>query len=357
MMITKEKEPRPLLYRNPIREFKGYTLFSPLESKEAYLIDLKGRIAHKWSLPLAASYNMEILENGNLLYMGKVEDGPMSDFEGCGGKLIELDWDSNPVWEYTDPYMHHTFYRRRNGNILFAKWVKTPDEAINSIKGGIEGTEKDGIMWSDAIIEVDKYGYVVYQWKAYEHLDREKHIICPLDHRTEWTRANSIYEKENGNILVNFMMTHSAAEIEKETGKVLWDFTGELAHAHSISEVAGGNFMLFDNGLHTIYIGFSRIIEVDPRSMKIVWEYKEDSIASFYSSILGGCQRLGNGNTLICDSSNGRIVEVTPEKEVIWEYVSPYYHDHNLYGHSNIIIDAKRYPPEYPAFKDKDWLF
>jgi len=91
--------------------------------------------------------------------------------------------------------------------------------------------------------------------------------------------------------------------------------------------------------------------------MKIVWEYKEDSIATFYSCILGGCQRLGNGNTLICDSAYGRILEVTPEKEVIWEYVNPYFRDNGIYGHSNIIINAKRYSPEYSAFKNKDWLF
>lgn len=353
-MIIKEKEKNKNLYRNPKRECMGFTLFSPLNSKSAYLVNMQGRVVHEWKLPNTASYEMKILENGNLLYMGKLEGSIMKNFEGCAGKLIELDWNSNVVWEYEDPYMHHTFFRKKNGNILYAKWIKVPDGFKDKIRGGVPGTEKD-VMWTDAIVEIDSYGYVLYMWKAFENLDPKKNLLCPLEHRTEWTRLNSIYVKENENILVNFMLTNTAVEIDKNSGKILWYYTGELAHAHSISETENNNFLIFDNGLHTIYISFSRVIEVNSQTMDIIWEFKEDTIADFYSSILGGCQRLKNGNTLVCDSSGGRIIEVTPEKEVVWEYISPYKQSHEQYGKSNIIINAKRYSPDYRAFKNKSW--
>ena len=355
-MSVKTKSKEPLIYRNPIREFQGFTLFTPLSLKMVYLIEMNGRVAHKWGLPLPASYDVRLLKNGNLLYMARIESSPSLEFEGCGGKLIELDWSGKIVWEYEDKYMHHSFFRKRNGNTVFLKWIKVPDHMVPKIKGGIAGTERKGNIWTDSICEVNKYGRIIYEWNAYEHLDIKKNIICPIDFRSEWTHANSLFVMDNEDILVNFMLTNTICIIDKETGKIKWSWDGEVNHAHSISELENGNILLFDNGLHAVGYSFSRVIEIDPDIKKIVWEYKEDSYLFFYSSMLGSAQRLDNGNTIICDSTSGRIFEVTIEKEVVWEYLSPYRGNHDFFGFNNIIVNATRYSPEYQAFKNKEWL-
>jgi hypothetical protein len=36
-------------------------------------------------------------------------------------------------------------------------------------------------------------------------------------------------------------------------------------------------------------------------------------------------QRLPNGNTLVNEGNFGRFFEVSPEGEVVWEYVNPYF--------------------------------
>ena len=41
-----------------------------------------------------------------------------------------------------------------NVNTLILKWVKTPSHITAKVKGGIPGTEPDGILWSDCIQEV-----------------------------------------------------------------------------------------------------------------------------------------------------------------------------------------------------------
>ncbi len=38
---------------------------------------------------------------------------------------------------------------------------------------------------------------------------------------------------------------------------------------------------------------------------------------------MSGANRLPNGNTLICESVDGTIFEVTPKKETVWKYVNP----------------------------------
>lgn len=47
--------------------------------------------------------------------------------------------------------------------------------------------------------------------------------------------------------------------------------------------------------------------EVDPNG-KVVWEYTGDA------------QRLTNGNTLICCGTQKRLIEVTPDKQIVWEF-------------------------------------
>jgi len=44
-----------------------------------------------------------------------------------------------------------------------------------------------------------------------------------------------------------------------------------------------------------------------------------------YSSFISSAQRLPNGNTLITEGSSGCFIEVTPTREIVWEYVSPYF--------------------------------
>jgi hypothetical protein len=56
-----------------------------------------------------------------------------------------------------------------------------------------------------------------------------------------------------------------------------------------------------------------------------VWTYQEAILPNFYSPRNSNAQRLPNGNTLINESSFGRFFEVSPEGEVVWEYVNPYF--------------------------------
>jgi hypothetical protein len=99
---------------------------------------------------------------------------------------------------------------------------------------------------------------------------------------------------------------------------------------------------------------FSRVIELDPVSKEVLWEYKGDPPISFYSYHISGAERQPNGNTLICEGSQGRIFEVTPEKEIVWEYINPFFASGNGMGRTNWIFRAHRYSADHPALWGKD---
>jgi hypothetical protein len=79
---------------------------------------------------------------------------------------------------------------------------------------------------------------------------------------------------------------------------------------------------------------------------KSVWEYIADPPADFFAINLGGAQRLPNGNTLICNGPQGVLFEITPEKEIVWQYDNQV--PTPLESH---VFKVIRYSPEYPGLK------
>jgi len=55
-------------YWDPAKAYNGYTLFAPLSGKDAWLIDMQGRIVHHWELPSHPGCYAKLLPNGHLLY-------------------------------------------------------------------------------------------------------------------------------------------------------------------------------------------------------------------------------------------------------------------------------------------------
>lgn len=51
--------------------------------------------------------------------------------------------------------------------------------------------------------------------------------------------------------------------------------------------------------------------------------YSAPKKADLFSFIMSGANRLPNGNTLICESVSGTILEVTPEGKTVWKYINP----------------------------------
>ena len=83
------------------------------------------------------------------------------------------------------------------------------------------------------------------------------------------------------------------------------------------------------------------MIELEPASGEIVWQYPEAPSDAFFSKWRGGAQRLPNGNTLICNGAYGTIFEVATDGTTVWEYISPYW---GKYFKMNMVYRAYRVP-------------
>ncbi len=350
---------------DPSKAYNGYTLFAPMSSNDAWLIDMEGNVVHHWTTPFPPAQHGKLLPNGNLLWPQKGKE-PKIPVGGVGSEIVELDWDGNVVWSHEDDTINHDFVRLENGNTLYNSYVRVPDDIAARVKGGVPGSEAEGQIWSSCLREVTPSGEIVWEWKMYEHLDPEKDAQCPLCPRSIWGYINSVTVDRNGDIFCTFRFQNQIAKIDKATGEVVWRWGREyyIGHPHCVSVLDNGNVLFFDNGLHRFSpergaheLSYSRVIEVNPSTGEVVWEYHDPDVFRFYSSICGGAQRLPNGNTLVCESTKGRFFEVTPDKEIVWEYHSPFRvrrSDYWGWTYSSCVFQAHRYGPDYPGLQGKD---
>ncbi len=344
-------------HHEPARARPGYTLFAPMYGRNVWLIDMWGAIVQRWQTENQPGNYGELLPNGNLLFAGRTVPPAIPEFAGNGGQIVELDWDGRTVWEYRDPWLSHCFAPLLNGNLLVAKWRAVPREIAARVRGGQPGTELRGDMYGEAVQEIDRNGAVVWEWLTFEHLDPERDAIGPFHPRDRWTNLNALTEMPDGRILVSFRCIDTIAIVDRRTGNIDWRWgPGEIAGQHHPTWLENGNILVFDNGAHRAYttIDFSRVLEVDPRTGTIAWEYKDNPVYDFNSFICSGAQRLDNGNTLICECTKGRLFEVTREGDLVWEFASPFYYEHPIFGSNNMVFRCTRYDQGHPGIAGAD---
>ncbi len=334
----------------------GYTLFAPVRGNQAYLIDMAGDPVHRWQLERGGTNRCRLTDDGHLFICEDSGDGPPIS-PGKGGMMREYDHDGNVVWQHHDPGQHHDARRLPNGNTVYIAWEVLDQATADRVKGGIPGTELDGKIYGDVIREIDPAGRIVWEWRVAE-MDMGKYPICPLCDRYEYAHANTCSPLANGDVMVSFRVLNLLIIIDRQTGKIKWEHHDlKLGHQHDCHFIDNGNILVFANGFHGgADQMFSRLYEINPQTQQIEWSFEGTPPSSFFSANISGAQRLWSGNTLICEGAKGCLFEVTPDGNIVWEYVSPFTGIHPQYGTTNWIFRAYRYAPDAPQLAGFDSL-
>lgn len=269
----------------------------------------------------------------------------------------------------------------------------------------------DKRLIDDKIIEVDWEGNLLWSWRASDHFDQlgfdeaAKNVLFrnPGLHGQaggDWMHINSMstlgpnkwYDGGDerfhpDNIIFDARNANILGIISKATGDIVWrvgpDFNESEAtrklgwiigqhHLHMIPKglPGEGDLLVFDNGGEGGYGNpnpgaltgnnnarrdYSRVLQFNPITLEITWQYTPleagfllfTDASKFYSSYISAAQRLPNGNTLITEGSDGRLIEVTPEHEIVWEYINPYFNHLGGKFINNMVYRAYRVPYEW----------
>ncbi len=346
----------------------SYTLLSPFtagnnltDEGNVYLVDLFGFPVHIWNTKYQTLY-AQLQKNGSII-VSMITPSDLNSAPGGGktGLIQELNWNGEVLWEYRNDFIHHDFEILPNGNVALLVWERAPGSFAEKVQGGRleEGKNLDEV-WVDGIIEVDRDGQVVWGWHAYDHLRPEAYVLSPYTPRSEWTHANSVryFERNALNGQAGYLLSlrhlNEVIMISRESGDVFWESPkGAFTYQHDATILPNGNILGFDNGLFRSQdrpLLWSRVIEIDPLSNKIIWEFNGGKTgpekARFAASIMSGAQRLSNGNTLIVDGPKGHLIEVRPDGRRVWDFINPHTSINTGSFENNSIFKARRYLPE-----------
>lgn len=323
----------------------GLTLYTSGQAASAFLIDMNGKIVHQWHKPFSevwtpASGIKRPVPDSNV-YFRKALVYPNGDllavYEGAGDTpygygLVKLDKDSNVLWTFWGR-THHDVDIGPDGRIyaLIQGFVDKPDRDFTNLATprlldsvvilSPEGKLEKTIPLFPAVAN-SNYRNTIFTVSSYAvadplHANHVRYITRDM-------ARNFPYAKP-GQLLVSFRELGLIGVLDPDTGKLVWGARGPWIGQHDPEILPNGNITMFDNYGNLIpnFRRTSRVIEVDPKTLGIVWKYAGTQDNPLGSLIRGAALRLKNGNTLITESSGGRIVEVTPDKKIAWEYINP----------------------------------
>lgn len=315
----------------------GLTLFSPRQQARAVLVDLAGRTRHAWTaehLPDDGPWqHVELLPGGNLVLLIKDR------------LLARIDWDSRLVWALEGRF-HHDAVGAGDGRL----WaLDRREETVPWLRGEVPVLTDRALEIDDASGEILRtvdllptlLGSVearlpeIAAWFE-ERGGRGAVGELIADTPPDLFHTNSVVELERnvaglgkaGDLLLSVRHLDRLVVLDPRSGEPGWVWGGRAGldgqhHATVVGDDPApgrGRVLLFDNGRER---GWSRVLEVDPLRGEVAWSYRGEPREGFFSRSRGGAQRLAGGNTLITESDLGRLFEVTPGGEIVWEYLAP----------------------------------
>jgi hypothetical protein len=260
----------------------------------------------------------------------------------------------------------------------------------------------DRRLEDDRLVEVTWDGKVEWEWRASDHADelgfseaaraviREGAPFNRARDSFDWLHINAAaylgpnrwHDAGDARFAPDHIIISSRAAniiaIVGRSGQIVWRMGPDYRESEALRKLGqiigqhnphiipvglpgAGNLLVFDNGgaagygfanpaapdgRDSVRRGSSRVVEISPVTFEKVWEYSVAGAESyrFYSHYVSGAQRLVNGNTMITEGADGRLFEVTPAGEIVWEYVSPYFTQN---GGTNRVYRGYRVPYEW----------
>lgn len=311
--------------RNEAEASAGYNLYNSPDRPLALLLDMDGTEIHRWSLPLGGSWHhVELLPDGHLLVLSNK-----------AGYVALLTWDSSLVWKHAVE-AHHDVAVGPSGEFYLLGRERVPVEfdgrSMPVVNDFIAVYTREGVLSR----KVDLLPVFSGRLKG-DYLQRlsdlhkrwaETGDSSGLAFASDPFHVNSIERiprdvpglAQEGDFLLCARNLDMVAVFDLDERRVKWTWgPGELEAPHQPALTDDGHILVFDNGTRR---ESSRVLEVDPASGSIVWEYP-GTAGSFYSRTRGGNQKLPNGNVLITESNRGRVFEVTPDGRTVWDFYNP----------------------------------
>jgi len=320
---------------DPDLAFEGINLYPSQSLHQAYLFDMQGDILHIWAREIKQDRgwrHVEMCKNNDLLVVT------------VDGTLMRLDWDSNVKWKERIGAHHDVridevgdiYVLTRGEDVVF--WYGMPLPVYNDyiVVLSSDGRIKKKANVFDLVEKQVPLGRVADVYKGLLKVYKPATIVKILKLDENIFGCFDILHSNNieilnrsidgfcskGDWLISMREIDLIGVVDAGKEKLIWSWgQGELSKQHNPTLLDNGNVLVFNNAP---YRGFSSVIELNPLTKEIAWEYRSEPPEAFFTDTRGGNQELPNGNILVTESKKGRVFEITRQGQVVWEFYNPH---------------------------------
>jgi hypothetical protein len=310
------------------RALDGLNFYTSGHAPVATLVDMDGSLLKTWTADAYKAFPGLVLsgaerDNTTFFRCARLlpDGGILALFEQVG--LVRLDASSRVLWAFR-ARTHHDFFVTPGGEIFVLS---------RELRLIPELRPKEPV-WEDFVTELAPDGRFVRKVSILEAFRRSTY--APLLARVwPWpdifhTNSLEVFDGSlaersplfrKGNVLLSMRHTDVVAILDLSEDRIVWALTGQWRMQHAAGLLENGHLLLFDN-LGTMREA-SRVLEVEPFTQEVVWQYGDAPGEDLYSRTSGSVRRLPNGDSLVTESNYGRALEIAPDHRVVWEFVNP----------------------------------
>jgi hypothetical protein len=359
----------------PAETYDGFTLCTATQAAEAVLINMRGEVVHRWKMsdrrPWRAAGDVadprpdepihwercHLYPNGDLLAL--CCKGPGSPY---GYGLAKFDRDSKLLWGYSAP-VHHDFDVGEDGCIyvLTQRLEVEPPAGLESLPSPCVAEElamlspEGQVLQMVPLLEAFRDSPYVVTLLSSNEADAASPFPSPQAGGAPFpppgppgglpqppgvafpTEPGDVLHPNSvkvlspklapkfplfkaGQVLLSFRSPSALAVLDLRTRSMAWAARGVWRCQHDARFLDDGGLLVFDN------LGWphgSRVVEYDPVTQAIPWAYGFENAGAFSAAFRGCAQRLPNGNSLLVDPGGCRVLEVSEDREVVWQWGCP----------------------------------
>lgn len=149
----------------------------------------------------------------------------------------------------------------------------------------------------------------------------------------EWGGIHDLHALENGHVMAQRGRSE-VCEIDLTTGEVVWSYDsakqggneGRPVEVHAFQPLPGGRLMIAESGP-------GRIIEIDRETGEIVHQFALELDRPHPHTDTRLARKLADGHYLVCHEGDGKVREYDADGKVVWSYEVPMFGREAKGGH------------------------
>lgn len=313
------------------------------------LFDRQGNVLHQWRVRPTEVFDESQHRRGSRLAEQDIQgswllpDGDVVvNIEYAGA--VRLDACSDVQWTLPRGN-HHSLHRADDGSFWSPGISRAQPPRSERYPEGYPGLQPDAI-YHPTILNFTADGEVRQVFRVLDLLyDNDLQRFIPKNRQHDRPdvvhmndveplpadRADSYPLFEVGDLLVSLRNLDLVFVFDPETREVKWSASRPFIMQHDPDWMGNGWIGVFDNNRdwteRGTMLGGSRIVALRPHtgSSRVLFPTEESE--HFYTAARGKWEQLPNGNRLLTESDEGRVLEVSPDGRTLWRWRMGAYSD------------------------------